>query len=293
MLNSRLQVWFSEILACPDCGAGVRVESSAIVCDECSFLDDTGKDLRPSRPRPYTLTLSTYLSLDVVQNLAALDTHKPDVTYRGPSAMRDSRELMSELSARVNTGGAVLDLGCGPRDQFIPLHYLGYRYVGFDYSNPAADFFADAHAIPFKPDSFDCVFSYAVLEHLHNPFIAIREIERVLKSGGFFIGTVSQGEPFHDSFFHHTPWGLLSVLASVPDLKLIRLWASGDTIGALARMGRYPRFVKRPLAILNSLNSKASWLTPRKIRWSQKEKEMDRLYRAGSLCFVIQKSQAE
>jgi SAM-dependent methyltransferase len=294
MLNSNPQAWFREKLACPDCGAGLRLEPSAIVCEACGFTDDTGKDLRPRKLRPYPLMLPGHLSVDIAQTLNTLDTRNPVARYQGPAAMRDSRELMSELSVRVPYGGAVLDLGCGPRDQFIPLNYLGYRYVGFDYSNPAADFLADAHAIPFKQDSFDCVFSYAVLEHLHNPFIAIREIERVLKSGGVFIGTVSQGEPFHDSFFHHTPWGLVSVLTSVPGLKLMRLWASGDTLGALARMGRYSRIIKRLLAALDVLNRKAPWLTPRKMRWPQKQKELDRIYRAGSLCFVIQKNgQAE
>lgn len=288
------KTWFAEYLSCPECGVRLRFESSAIICEACGFVDDTGKDLRPRKPRSYPLSLFNHLSMDIAQTLTALDTREPVIVYQGPSAIRDSRELMSELSARVKAGGAVLDLGCGQRDQFIPLNYLGYRYVGFDYSNPAADFLADAHAIPFKSDSFDCVFSYAVLEHLHNPFIAIREIDRVLKSGGVFIGTVSQGEPFHDSFFHHTPWGLLSILVSAPRLKLTKLWASGDTLRALGRMGRYSRIVKRLLAAVDLLNSKAPWLTPRKMRWPQKQKELDKLYRAGSLCFVIQKSgQAE
>ena len=75
---------------------------------------------------------------------------------------------------------------------------IGYRYVGVDYSSSSADLLADAHSIPFGDNTFECVFSYAVLEHLHLPFLAIREIERVLSPSGLFVGTVSQGEPFHD-----------------------------------------------------------------------------------------------
>jgi SAM-dependent methyltransferase len=284
------KAWFAAYLACPDCKANLQFVEKALVCNICGFKDDTGRDLRPQKPHFYSLGLSNHLSINLTNTFDSVDTSRPVVTYQGPSAIRDSRELMSELSANVPSGGAVLDLGCGPRDQFIPINYLGYHYVGIDYSNSAADFLADAHAIPFKPASFDCVFSYAVLEHLHNPFIAIREIERVLKPDGFFIGTASQGEPFHDSFFHYTPWGLLSVVTSVPNLKLLRLWDSGDTLGALARMGRYARIIKRLLGWLNTLNCKAPWLAPRKMRWPQKQKEMDKLYRAGSLCFVIRKT---
>lgn len=229
------------------------------------------------------------LGTQPVVALHQLDTTYPVVTYSGPSAIRDSRQLMSEVNARLPQGGAALDLGCGPRDQFAPLSYLGFDYVGVDFDSPAADLLADAHSIPFVDESFDCVFSYAVLEYLHNPFIAIDEISRVLKPGGWFIGTVSQGEPFHSSYFHHTPWGLLSLIGSAPDLKISRMWESSDTLQSLASMGRYSRVLKAALAVLDTVNTWLPWLTPRKMMWSKKEKQLDRLYRAGSICFSIEK----
>ena len=220
--------------------------------------------------------------------LQLIDTTRPSLTYSGPNALRDSRELMSEVSRQLPNGGDVLDLGCGPRDQAVPLEYLGFRYVGVDYGNPAADFLADAHSIPFRAASFDCVFSYAVLEHLHNPFIALHEVARVLKPGGWFIGTVSQGEPFHSSYFHHTPWALGSLVAATPGLRLARLWDSVDTLQSLASMGRYARVIKMMLAAVDWTARHFPWLAPRKMRWSDKEKQLDRLYRAGSVCFAIQ-----
>ncbi|MDA8774942.1 class I SAM-dependent methyltransferase [Opitutales bacterium] len=42
----------------------------------------------------------------------------------------------------------------------------------------------DAHLMPFPDDSFDYVYSLAVFEHLHSPWIAAEEIFRVLKPGG-------------------------------------------------------------------------------------------------------------
>jgi ubiquinone/menaquinone biosynthesis C-methylase UbiE len=43
---------------------------------------------------------------------------------------------------------------------------------------------ASIYALPFEDNTFDAVFSHAVLEHLREPLAALREIQRVLKSGG-------------------------------------------------------------------------------------------------------------
>lgn len=42
----------------------------------------------------------------------------------------------------------------------------------------------DAHALPFKNDSFDVVCCRYVLEHVGDPLQVLREMQRVLKSGG-------------------------------------------------------------------------------------------------------------
>ena len=189
----------------------------------------------------------------------------------------------------VPPNGRVLDLGCGPRDQAQPIESVGYRYVGVDYSSPSADLLADAHSIPFGDNSFECVFSYAVLEHLHSPFVAIREIERVLRPGGLFIGTVSQGEPFHASYFHHTTWGLVSLAESSTAMRLSRLWCGPGTLRSLATMGRYPRVIKMLLAAVDRIDAWAPWLAPRRQAWSQRDKQLDALHRAGSICFAMEK----
>jgi len=282
--------WFYNTLRCPDCNSNLEIKTE-ILCTTCGFLDKSCKDLRPLKPRHIQVSFLNMSTVIPVDALNQIDTTHPVLTYKGPNAIRDSRQLMSEISLRLPSGGTVLDLGCGPRDQYMPLSYLGFHYVGIDHNNTAADFLADAHALPFQDKSFDCVFSYAVIEHLYNPFLAIREISRVLKPGGWFIGTVSQGEPFHNSYFHHTPWGLLSLISNAPDLRIIKMWDSSDTLRSLASMGRYSRILKAALAGLNFANDWLPWLTPRKMMWPDKEKQLDRLYRAGSICFSIEKHQ--
>jgi SAM-dependent methyltransferase len=46
---------------------------------------------------------------------------------------------------------------------------------------------ADIYNLPFRDESFDCVFICFVLEHLHHPIHALSELKRVLKKGGTMI----------------------------------------------------------------------------------------------------------
>ena len=266
----------------------VGVEVTCSVCDHHKSLHPP-IDLRPTRPRSMVIELNALISPVPNDVLEQVNIGAPPITYDGPPAQRDSRELISEMIRSVPPKGRVLDLGCGPRDQAQPVESVGYRYVGVDYSSPSADLLADAHSIPFCDNSFECVFSYAVLEHLHSPFVAIREIERVLTPGGLFIGTVSQGEPFHASYFHHTTWGLVSLAESSTAMRLSRLWCGPRTLRSLATMGRYPKVIRTFLAAVDRIDAWAPWLAPRRRAWSQRDKQLDALHRAGSICFAMQK----
>ena len=224
------------------------------------------------------------------RDLADCLVERPVNSYSGPRALRDASELFSAAASGIHQGASLLDLGCGPRDQAAVAAHLGLRYVGIDYGSAQADILADAHALPFDDAAFDLVFSYAVLEHLYNPFLAVQEVHRVLKPGGMYFGTVSQGEPFHDSYFHHTAWGVLHVLDTA-GLKVTRLWHSHDTLRALATMGRYPRAGRWLLRVADRLMGSTSILSPRKhFRWSRREKDIDALHRAASICFVAVKA---
>lgn len=281
--------WYMEVLACPSCGASLEFDSERFRCRECEFHSTDQRDLRPIQARSMAVELPRLGIGSPEGKLHEIDTSRPEVTYAGPLAMRDSRELISAIGRYLPATARVLDLGCGPKDQKAPFEHLGHRYVGVDYSSAEADLLADAHALPFGDAAFDCVFSYAVLEHLHNPFVAIREVERVLVDGGVYVGTVSLGEPFHQSYFHHTAWGFLSLLSTSVRLRAVRLWAANDALRALARMGRYSRLIRKILAGLDVLNRRLPILTPRKMRWPRKEREIDAIHRAGSIAFVVVK----
>ena len=73
-----------------------------------------------------------------------------------------------------------LEIGSGnkPRD----------GYIHFDVRNDVgADVVGDARKLPFNNNEFDCVYSRFFLEHLprNDAKIALKEMHRVLKKGGF------------------------------------------------------------------------------------------------------------
>lgn len=266
--------WYLELLACPRRRAPFVQSNGSLVCVPGGFSASCNGqlDLRLGKQQKVSLELPQVF--DPERELAKVEFGRPRVTYQGPVGIRDSTELLSVLQECLGEPGRVLDLGCGPRDQAEGVESLGHQYVGIDMVSIGSDILADAHALPFANASFDYVLSYAVLEHLHNPFLALLEIKRVLKPGCVFVGTVSQGEPFHNSFFHHTTWGVLSLVCAT-GMELLRLWPCWDTLTGLAEMGRYPRVLRHAIRAIDRVHRRFSFLAPRKMRWSTEEKLID------------------
>jgi SAM-dependent methyltransferase len=69
--------------------------------------------------------------------------------------------------------------------RFEKIH--GKGYITADIESPLAKVKMDIHAIPFEENRFDVVLCNHVLEHVRDDIQALREINRVLKPGGWSI----------------------------------------------------------------------------------------------------------
>ena len=131
-----------------------------------------------------------------------------DAAYLDAAAklMKTFKQLTYERM-RVQPGQRILDLGCGPATDTIPLaHYVGVsgQIVGVDcdaemiaeadqralkagVSAWVTHKRADAIALPFDSNYFDACRSERVFQHLHDPTKALSEIVRVTKPGGWIV----------------------------------------------------------------------------------------------------------
>ncbi len=110
-------------------------------------------------------------------------------------------------------GARILELGAGLDVNTSP---QVVRTDAFVYGTEHLDAVADAHALPFADASFDFVFSLAVFEHLHSPWVAAREIARVLKPGGSTYNLCAFLQPLHgypSHYFNATESGLRRLFA--------------------------------------------------------------------------------
>jgi SAM-dependent methyltransferase len=94
--------------------------------------------------------------------------------------------LKAEKKIILNLGSGNKRIGKG----ILNLDFLAYENV---------DIVANIEDLPFIDNSVDCVVSIAVLEHLQNPEIVIKEVFRILKPGGMIISVVPFMQPFHAS----------------------------------------------------------------------------------------------
>ena len=109
----------------------------------------------------------------------------------------------------------ILNLGAGTGDDLKILSKFGKNYVididqeslsAIDNTLCAEKKLADACDLPYRDDFFDVVVSFDVFEHIKNDFQAIREVHRVLKSGGVLIFAVPAFEflfSSHDKALRH------------------------------------------------------------------------------------------
>ncbi len=104
-------------------------------------------------------------------------------------------EDMFLLKCKKYLTGRLIDIGCGKKPYYPALKSFVTEHVGVDHTDTFhdksnIDLFGTAYEIPVESGRFDSAICTAVLEHLEEPTLAIRECNRVLRQGGYAIYSV-------------------------------------------------------------------------------------------------------
>ena len=114
--------------------------------------------------------------------------------------------------------GNSLDAGCGdmPYKSYIINLVTNYDTIDFEEHVPGITYIGDLQDMyMIKDDTYDTILCFEVLEHLPNPFKAVREIRRIIKNNGMLILSVPHLSRLHDvphDYFRYTKFGLKALL---------------------------------------------------------------------------------
>lgn len=189
-------------------------------------------------PIPSTAELAAYYGND---NFFSRNGREVAETYLAdPQPMRQAvASLAAEFEAHgTPRNGVVVDLGCSFGTNVIELRRLGYDAWGVELSREGVAFLESHggkgycgtildHACPLT--RIDGLFSSHTLEHMPNPYAALRKLHRLMRPGGFLTfalphwgGLVAQhlrgrwkwcGYPAHIHYFRATTFP--SILAGL------------------------------------------------------------------------------
>jgi SAM-dependent methyltransferase len=133
----------------------------------------------------------------------------PTYAVREPLArwLRDE----AERARRREPKPRLLDVGCGAKPYEPFFADAVAEYVGVDVANPAAELEGTVEEIPAPDGSFELVLCTQTLEHAENPAQAVRELRRVVASGGRVLVSTHGVQVYHpnpDDYWRWTHAGL-------------------------------------------------------------------------------------
>lgn len=152
------------------------------------------------------------------------------------------RNCLKHASTIFNFGEPIVEFGSLQLSSEYDLRpfFPDRKFIGCDiFKGPGVDRIEDIHQTSFENNSVGTVICLETLEHVHQPFMATKEIFRILRSDGFCIISAPMRLGIHahpSDYWRYTPKGFEMLLK---DFGRVITWYDGyaafpDTVFALA-----------------------------------------------------------
>jgi len=160
------------------------------------------------------------------------------------------------IESKINTGmGRLLDVGCAYGFFLHEMKSRGWQVEGVEISGTGRQYSQDkcgvhVYSQPLEyldipENSFDVVTMFYLIEHVNNPLVLLREVNRILKPGGLILLRWPHTTPIvrilgplsRKLDIYHTPYHLydfspetMKILLSITDFKNVETIIGGYTI---------------------------------------------------------------
>ncbi len=225
-----------SMLACPVCKSSVRLNEgkNMLVCTSCGreygfkkgipvMLDEESKNkIEKEWQKMEKISIKSPLSIKLTRRLLA---PLPYFWHEQDKKIESIIQKLGSQATYLNVGSKASRLIEGIINLDIDT-FQNVTVVG------------DAHALPFVDDSIDCVFIMQVIEHLQNPFLAIKEIFRVLKNGGHVFALVPFLEGYHtypSDYQRFCQTGVQELFSEFENVELCVAAGPGSTLSWVIR----------------------------------------------------------
>jgi SAM-dependent methyltransferase len=157
-----------------------------------------------------TLIQKNRRQLDI--DLADIDKRK----YFSPAVYIFTKKFLESLNKYAH--GRLIDIGCGdtPYIKHTPPNVSQYDTFDVEKRTEQVTFIGnvmDMHMI--ENNTYDTLLCLAVLEHVPDPFTAVKEMHRILKKNGLFILSAPHIARLHEEphdYFRYTHHGIKTLL---------------------------------------------------------------------------------
>lgn len=306
MIANEIYQIIQKICICPHCSGDLKWSDSAI-CSKCGDeypIDSKSNqvDLRLQKPKEILLSQVVGKEVNSFHNRKKEGVYTFSFGYlKNKNGIdfsfvpKGKRKPVNKLYSWLpRDGGIAIDIGSArDQDNRLYLESAGFKYISVDYDSPEAMVLVDAHSLPFKDSTIDCLTNLAVMEHIEYPFIAGKEFYRVLKRNGRMLGVVAFLQQQHmSSWYHFTHYGTYSWLKNSGfDINKIKIDASEKNYHGIfntASLIGLPKWLKHlllnPIYFLHRI---LWWMYQKK---SNKDLEQQRhLQTAGAIHFIADK----